>query len=542
MSPATTPPSQGSRPSDGGLVLAIDQGTTNTKALLVRPDGDVVAAGSRPVGIVFPRPGHVEQDAAEIWTSTSAAVDECLSQVPGVVPAGVAISNQRESVVAWRRTTGAPLGPLLGWQDARTAAVCDGLGQGAAAEVRRRTGLSLDAMYSAPKMRWLLDAAVAGGADPADVCLGTVDAWLVWNLTGTFATEAGNASRTLLLDLHDLAWHPDLLALFGVPASALPPVRASDAGFGTTLGSGLLPAGVPVVAVLADSHAALYQHGCTTPGTGKATYGTGSSVMTPCAGPDAAPDGITTTLAWLTADGPTYAREGNIVASGSALDWMAATLGGGVSGSGGRSGGALLTELAAGVPDAGGVHFVPAFSGLGAPYWDRAATGVLTGVTGGTTRAHLARAALEAVAHQVADVVEAVESDGGARIDVLHADGGATASALLMQTQADLLGRAVVVADVSEASALGAALLAGRTLGLAPGSRVDTVDPVDTVNTATRATPVAPGSPGAASEDGAPTRGVEPTLPDAERAARRAAWATAVRRSRGLPAGAAPPP
>jgi len=486
-----------------GLILALDEGTTNTKALLVDPSaGAVVAVGSRPLGIAFPAPGWVEQDATEIWEATLGAIEDCLAQVPGARLVGLSISNQRESVAAWHRSTGAPLGPVLGWQDARTAEGCAAMGVGAAALVRARTGLTLDPMYSAPKMRWLLDAAVATGVAVADVCLGTIDAWLIRNLTGEHATEAGNASRTLLLDLDGLAWDPDLLALFGVPASALPEVRASDAGFGTTLGVGSLPPGVPVVAVLADSHAALYQHGCTRPGAGKATYGTGSSVMTPCAGPDVAPEGITTTVAWLTGGTspvPTYAREGNIIASGSALDWMARTLGAGAQ----ESGGAFLTRLATEAADAGGVSFVPAFSGLGAPYWDRAATGVLTGVTGGTLRAHLARAALEAVAHQVVDVVEAIERDGAARIDVLHADGGATASALLMSTQADLLGRAVRIADEPEASALGAALLAARTLGLAP-----TADP--------RASAA---------------RVVEPAGTD--RAARRRAWAAAVARSRG---------
>ena len=340
--------------------------------------------------------------------------------------------------------------------------------------MRSRTGLSLDPMFSAPKMRWALDSAVAAGVDPADIALGTVDSWLVFRLTGEHATDAGNASRTLLLDLRTLEWDAELLELFGIPAGCLPQVRASDAGFGTTIGSGLLPAGIPVAAVLADSHAALYHHGCTVPGEGKATYGTGSSIMTPASGPDLAPAGIATTVAWKVGQVATYAREGNIVASGSALDWMARTLGAPQ----GISGGAFLTQLAAEVPDTAGVSFVPAFTGLAAPYMDRAATGLLSGVTAGTTRAHLARAALEAVANQVADVVEAIEADGKARIDVLHADGGATASGLLMQLQADLLGRSVLVADAPEASALGAALLAARTLGLdawepEPGSQVE---------------------------------------------------------------------
>ena len=489
---------------DGHLVLSIDQGTTNAKALLVDPlTGRTVARGSVPVGISFPAPGWVEQDPAEIWSATRRAIAACLAERPGAVPIALAISNQRESVVAWSRATGAPLGPVLGWQDARTAPECARLGaDGVADVVRSRTGLSLDAMYSAPKMRWLLEAAIGAGAAPDDICLGTVDSWLIWNLTGgaDFATEAGNASRTLLFDLSTLQWSTGLLDLFGIPGAALPEVRASDAGFGSTTEIGDLPAGVPIVAVLADSHAALYFHGCTEPGTGKATYGTGSSIMVPCDGPDTAPDGIATTLAWLVGS-PTYAREGNIIAAGSALDWMAGVLGVGPD----RSGGAFLTDLAADVHDTGGVHLVPAFSGLGAPYWDRDATGVLTGLTGGTTRAHLARAALEAVAHQVADVVEAIEADGRARVEVLHADGGATASDLLMQIQSDLLGRPVNVADASEASALGAALLAARTLGLAPAARADE----------------------------RPSINVRPTIDVEARGARRAAWAEAVARSRG---------
>jgi glycerol kinase len=320
-------------------------------------------------------------------------------------------------------------------------------------------------MFSAPKFRAAIDAAVAGGADPSDLAVGTVDAWLVWQLTGQHVTEIGNASRTLLLDLASLTWHDELLSLFGIDAAHLPELRPSDASFGVTSERrGRLAAGVPVLAVLADSHAALYHHGCTTPGTGKATYGTGTSVMSPTTDPSPGPHGIATTVAWHVDGRPTYAREGNIVASGSALDWMASTLGVPE----GTAGGAHLTALATEVPDSGGVAFVPAFSGLGAPYWDRSAVGVLVGVSGGTTRGHLARAALDAVAHQVADVVEAMESDGSARIDILHADGGATASRLLMQIQADLLGRPLEVASSPAASALGAARLAAEQLGVAP--------------------------------------------------------------------------
>lgn len=456
------------RPVRGGVLLAIDQGTTNTKAMLLdAATGRAVAEASAPTSISFPAPGWVEQDAERLWTATMAAVDGCLEQHPDAEVLGIGISNQRETVVCWSRSTGRALGPALGWQDARTAAWCAALLEReptAAQTIRQRTGLSLDSMFSAPKFRASIDAAVAAGADPADVAVGTVDAWLVWRLTGEHVTELGNASRTLLLDLAGLTWHDELLSLFGVDVAHLPELRPSDASFGvTSRAHGRLPAGVPVVAVLADSHAALYHHGCTTPGTGKATYGTGTSVMSPTTDSSPAPHGIATTVAWHVDGRPTYAREGNIVASGSALDWMASTLGVPE----GTVGGAHLTALAGEVPDSGGVCFVPAFSGLGAPYWDRSAVGVLVGVSGGTTRGHLARAALDAVAHQVADVVEAMESDGTTRIDTLHADGGATASGLLMQVQADLLGRPLEVAGSPAASALGAARLAAEQLGVA---------------------------------------------------------------------------
>jgi glycerol kinase len=357
-------------------------------------------------------------------------------------------------------------------------------------------------MFSAPKIRAALDTATAGGADLSDVAVGTVDSWLVSRLTGEHLIEVGNASRTLLLDLRTLEWDPELADLFGVPLSSLPAVVASDAGFGRVRADLGLLGRLPVVAVLADSHAALYQHGCREPGTGKATYGTGSSVMSvvpaTAGAPDPAPAGVGTTVAWRIGNEATFAREGNIVASGSALDWMAAMLGA----PDGVSGGAFLTELASGVADAAGVSFVPAFSGLGAPYWDRSAQGLISGVSAGTSRGHLARAALESVAHQVVDVVDAMESDGAPPIVVLQADGGATASRLLMQIQADVLGRPVQVAAATEASALGAAVLAARSLGFA------TPDP----------------------HDGACIR---PRAVD--RVSARRSWARAVARSRGIP-------
>ena len=498
-------------------ILALDAGTTSVKALLVEAEtGKPVVAASRSVAISFPRAGWVEQDANQMWTATLEAASECLRSRPDQTVVGVSISNQRESVVCWSRRTGEPLGPVLGWQDSRTADWCANLlaeHPSAADLVAHRTGLSLDPMFSAPKLRRALEDALQSGVPPSEIALGTVDSWLIWRLTGEHVTEVGNASRTLLLDLHSLEahslkWDDELLNLFGIPSSTLPQVRASDAGFGglrDEVASDLgLPANTPVVAVLADSHAALFYHQYLSPGAAKATYGTGTSVMSLVPQPGGQPTGIATSVAWV-ADGKVcFAREGNIAASGAALDWMATTLGV----PRGESGGAFLSSLAAEVSDSGGVCFVPAFAGLSAPFWDRQAVGIVTGVTAGTTRAHLARAALESVAHQVADVVEAMESDGAINLSILKADGGASGSSLLMQLQADLLNRPVEVADFAGASAVGAAVLALRTLGL--GDLV-----------------------------AGPGRVVEPSGVDSGPLRRQ--WSSAVRRSRGQPPVAHPP-
>lgn len=478
-------------------ILTIDQGTTSTKALLVEPEtGAIVGRGTAQVGIAYPRPGWVEQDATDIWSSVESAVAQCLAGDAGPVTA-VAISNQRESVVAWRASTGEPVGPVLGWQDSRTSARCTELA-GWADAVRERTGLPLDPMYSAPKMQWLAAHAASLDVPAKELRIGTVDSWLVHRLTGEHAIEAGNASRTLLMDLDRIEWDAELLDVFGVPGEALPQIRPSAAEFGTVRGVLGIDA-VPVVAVLADSHAALFHHGQGRPDVAKATYGTGSSVMLPTAGRTRGDGRLTATLAWL--DGaPQYASEGNILTSGAGLDWVARMLGCPSD----VSGGAFITELGASQDSSGGVVFVPAFTGLGAPYWDRDAVGTFTGLTGGTTRGHLARAALEAVAHQVCDVFDAVGPSPDGAVAQLVADGGATASELLMQAQADLLGRRVDVSAAAEASALGAADLAARSLGLAPP---------------------APAGPRAT---------YHPRLSEAERAERRAVWHAAVRRSRGL--------
>jgi glycerol kinase len=461
------------------MILAVDQGTSSTKAVLVDAQGAIVARGAAPIGAAYPQPGWVEQDAEEIWASVLDAVGRCLAAAPDARPTALALTNQRESAVVWQRATGAPAGPVIGWQDRRTAEACERLREDEPL-IRSRTGLALDPMFSATKLRWLLDRAPAG-----DLCAGTIDAYLIHRLTGgeVFAVEAGNASRTLLLNLREVAWDDELLALFDIPAGILPEVRRSDGGFGTTVAAGALPAGLPIAAVLADSHAALYGHGAVTPGAGKATYGTGTSVMTPSAEPVEDSGGVSQTVAWVT-DAPTWAFEGNIIASGAALDWMAATLG--------VQGGAELERLAAQADSPEGVHFVPAFSGLGAPYWDRGAQALIDGMTLGTRPPHLARAAIEAVAHQVCDVLEAID----APLETLHADGGASASDLVMQTQADLCGRPVVAGTTAEMSALGVARMAG------------------------------------AGSAGAESRTFEPKITEAERNERRAAWAAAVARAR----------
>ena len=391
----------------GLTILAIDQGTTNTKAALVTADGRLVSIGSAPVGVTSPRPGWVEQDALRIWSSVLEAVASCLLSADPSQVVGIALSTQRESAVGWRRSTGEPLGPVIGWQDRRTAAWCaDIVGDSARAMVRRRTGLRVDAMFSAPKFRWLLDQLPAD-VPVDDVLLGTVDSWLIWQLTGgsEHICEAGNASRTLLYDVNALSWSSELLDLFGIPADVLPVAVASDASFGRTSGIPTIPEGRPIIAVLADSHAALYGQGCTEVGMAKATYGTGSSVMTPVAQLPLGDSPVPTTLAWLIGRTPTYALEGNILSSGATLAWAAELLtAGDVSD---------LLQLAGTVSDSGGVTLIPAFSGLGAPHWDRDAHALVSGITTGTGTAHLARAAVDSIGHQICDIVEVIEEMSG---------------------------------------------------------------------------------------------------------------------------------
>ena len=451
---------------DSQMLLALDLGTTNVKALVVDVATlSVISAGSAAAKISFPKPGCVEQDGEQIWEATATAIRMALSSIDSSKIVGITVSNQRESAIVWDRGTGKPVGPILGWQDTRTAPLCDSIRErGLSGLVRKRTGLQLDAMFSAPKLRALLQLAVADGHAVSSLVGGTLDSWIIYKLTGEFLTEVGNASRTLLFDIYDLEFETELLDIFGIPRSMLAEVRYSDAGFGETIDSsllhGVLPSGIPILAVLADSHSALYLHSGGRLGEGKVTFGTGSSVMVPMDASTKNVDGIATTIAWGEHGQTVFGREGNILATGAALAWMSKILTDGDVVELGR-----LAEESAGQSE---VQFVPAFTGLAAPYFDRGAVGLIQGLTSGISRADIAHAAMESVCQQVMDVLEAMEADDLVNLETLHADGGASKSVLLMQILADFLDREVKVAQVAEASAMGAALMGARKLGYSP--------------------------------------------------------------------------
>lgn len=434
-------------------ILAIDEGTTNSKAILVDVAGRIVAQGSAMVPTSYPQPGWVEQDAAQIWASTLAAVRDCVGQHSDI--AAIGISNQRESVLIWDRATGQALGPVITWQCRRTAAVCDTLRAEQEAEVIRRTGLPLDPLFPATKIAWLMEH--IGRRD--GVCIGTVDSWLIWNLTGgrVHATDASNAARTQLFNIADMAWDPVLCDLFGVDVALLPVVHDSAHVYGTTLGVPGLRDGIPIAAAIGDSHAALFGHGARRAGDGKVTFGTGSSVMTTLDRFVAPPKGITTTVAWVLDGRATYAFEGNITVSAAILPWTAAMLGLDVDG---------LLALAESVPDSGGVSLVPAHAGLGAPHWDAGARGLMCGLSFSTTQAHIARAAVDSMALQVQDVLAIILAHGD--LGRLFVDGGPSRNPFLMGLVADYLDHALVVSQAPEASALGAAMLAGLAVGFWP--------------------------------------------------------------------------
>ena len=441
------------------VVVAIDAGTTGVRAFAVDERGHPAGWSYREFPQHFPKPGWVEHDAADIWDAVEATLGELRASLKeaGQTIAAIGITDQRETVVVWDKSTGKPLSRAIVWQDRRTAARCDALAEEGALElVRNRTGLVLDPYFSATKLEWLL---TEGGVDRdnPDLAFGTVDSWVLWNLTGgaVHATDPSNASRTLLYDLRTRAWSPELLDLFRIPASCLPEVRPSSGRFGTTSD------GIPVSGIAGDQQAALFGQACFTPGMTKNTYGTGSFVLMNVGPQCPEPvEGLLTTMAWELADGTVaYAYEGAIFVTGAAVQWLR-------DGLGVISSADEIEALARSIPDSEGVYLVPAFTGLGSPWWDPYARGTVVGLTRGTGRAHLARAVLEAMAYQTRDVVEAMSDASGHAVQALRADGGAAANDLMLQLQADQLQVPVARPVVQETTALGAAYLAGLAEGV----------------------------------------------------------------------------
>lgn len=443
------------------VILAIDEGTTNAKAVCVDPSGQIVSKGAIQLSIHHPNPAWSEQDPTAILNAVYDTSRMALSQVPEGELAGIGISNQRESVLIWERNTGKPLTPVVTWQCRRSEAFCQSLAKSEnAAMVQQRSGLPVDPLFPAAKIKWLLEHLEDGiqRAKDGEICVGTIDCWLVWNLTGkqAFVTDPSNASRTQLYNIKEGKWDEDLLSIFGIPLNMLPDVKPSSEYRGVTSGVDGLPDGVPIVAQIGDSHAALYGQGGFIPGVIKATYGTGSSLMTPVQSIVGDDYRLAQTVAWD--DGElTYALEGNITHAGAGMAYISKLLGV-----------ADLSDcatLAESVTDSHGVYFVPALSGLGAPYWRSDARGLISGLTESATREHLARAALESIAFQVADVYFLMKEMSGQSLDTLLVDGGPTQNATLMQLQADLIQKPVVRSLTAEVSALGAGYLAGKALG-----------------------------------------------------------------------------
>jgi glycerol kinase len=449
----------------GDLVLAIDQGTTGTTALLVSQELRVLAKETVDFPNHYPRPGEVEHDPADIWASVGAAVTQALAKanVPATRLCAIGITNQRETSLFWDRATGVPIHRALVWQDRRTTDRCRAL-QDAGHEdaVRARTGLVLDPYFSGTKAEWMLDnvPGARARADRGELCFGTIDTFLAFRLTGAHVTDPSNASRTLLYDLAARRWSPEQCALLRVPESVLPTVVPSSGVVGTTRGAGFLPDGIPVAGLIGDQQGALFGQACFAVGSAKCTYGTGAFILLNTGTrPVPSRSGMLTTVAWQLGDQVTYALEGSAFVAGAAVQWLR-------DGLGLFRDSAEVEALAASVPDSGGVVFVPALTGLGAPHWRPEARGLISGITRGTTKAHLARAALEGVALQIDDILRAMSSDLGGPLAELRVDGGASANDLLMQSQADLLGVACVRPTIIETTALGSALLAGLATGV----------------------------------------------------------------------------
>jgi len=447
------------------FVLALDQGTTSSRAVLFDAAGEVRALAQRETTQLFPRPGWVEQDPREIWRTQLECAQEALTaaNVGARDIAAIGITNQRETTIVWDRDTGEPLYNAIVWQDRRTAQMCDKLkAEGLQALFQGRTGLVLDPYFSGTKLRWILDqvADARKRAETGKLCFGTVDSWLIWQLTGgaEHITDATNAARTLLFNVHSTDWDDKLLGLLGVPRSVLPRVVGCSEVSAHTLPP-LLGAAIPIAGIAGDQQAALFGQRCVAPGMVKNTYGTGCfMLMNTGERPVASTQGLITTVAWRLGTHKSYALEGSIFVAGAAIQWL-------------RDGLGLIRKssdvdaLAARVPDNGGVFLVPAFAGLGAPHWDPYARGAVVGLTQGSTAAHLARATLESIAYQTADILDAMQADSRIALKELRVDGGATRSDLLMQFQADVLDVPVIRPRLLESTAMGAAYLAGLAVG-----------------------------------------------------------------------------
>lgn len=446
-------------------ILALDQGTTSSRAILFNRAGQVVSTAQKEFAQIYPHPGWVEHDPLEIWSTQAGVAAEATTRagLNGASIAAIGITNQRETTIVWDRRDGRPLYNAIVWQDRRTAGYCDQLkAAGHEAMIREKTGLLVDSYFSATKIKWILDnvTGAAGLASAGHLAFGTVDSWLIWNFTRgeLHVTDVSNASRSLLFNIHTLDWDEQLLALFGIPRSMLPQVRPSSEIYGHTKTT-VFASRIPIAGIAGDQQAALFGQMCTRPGMVKNTYGTGCfMMMNTGTAPIVSSNHLLTTIAWQLDGQVNYALEGSIFIGGAVVQWL-------------RDGLGLIRQsrdveaLARSVPDSDGVYLVPAFAGLGAPHWNPHARGSLFGATRGTKAAHLARAALDSIAYQTMDVLKAMQADAGIDIAELRVDGGATANDLLMQFQADLLGVDVIRPKITETTALGAAYLAGLGCG-----------------------------------------------------------------------------
>ena len=446
-------------------ILALDQGTSSSRAIVFDHEGRICATAQKEFPQHFPKPGWVEHDPKDIWSSEASVIAEAITSmgINGLNIAGIGITNQRETTIVWDAETGEPVYNAIVWQDRRTSEYCDSLKEkNLTGFIREKTGLIIDAYFSATKIRWILEnvPGARARAEAGKLRFGTVDTWLLWNLTRgeCHMTDVSNASRTMLFNIHTLNWDEDLMKLFGIPMSMLPEVHSSSEIYGYTKTT-IFAHKVPVAGIAGDQQAALFGQMCTTPGSVKNTYGTGCFLlMNSGTKPITSSHNLLTTIAWKIGDTVNYALEGSIFVGGSVVQWLRDGLGIIKSSS-------EIESLAMTVPDNGGVYFVPALTGLGAPYWDQYAKGTICGLTRGTTAAHIARAALEGIAFETMDIVNAMEHDAGIKLAELKVDGGASRNNLMMQFQADILGTKVIRPKVTETTAMGACYLAGLATG-----------------------------------------------------------------------------